>query len=226
MPYLYSVFWEHHRYGFPILRPLVMLEQEDISNSFRQDEFTFGDKILVCPVLEQGATSRKVYLPKGKWVNFWTHEVLSGEQEYEIAAALDHMPLFVRAGSVIPEYPVMQYVGEKDIDEVLLNVYFADYEVNSFLYEDHGDTFAYEQDIYSEKKFTVKGSENNLVIEQSRAGLYTPNYELYKYNVVGVPFKVNKVTVDDKEITDFTLDEQNCLHFKSNKNFTIIKINN
>jgi alpha-glucosidase len=53
MPYLYSVFWEHHRYGFPILRPLVMLEQEDISNSFRQDEFTFGDKILVCPVLEQ-----------------------------------------------------------------------------------------------------------------------------------------------------------------------------
>jgi len=203
-----------------------MLEQENISNSFRQDEFTFGDKILVCPVLEQGATSRKVYLPKGTWVNFWTHEVLIGESEYTIEAALDHMPLFVRAGSVIPEYPVMQYVGEIDIDEVLLNVYFSDYEVNSFLYEDHGDTFAYEQDIYSEKKFTVKGSGNNLVIEQSRAGLYTPNYELYNYNVVGVPFTVNKIVVDDKEITDYTLDEHNCLRFKSNKNFTIVKIYN
>jgi len=225
MPYLYSVFWEHHRYGFPILRPLVMLEQEDISNSFRQDEFTFGDKILVCPVLEQGATSRMVYLPKGTWVNFWTHEVLTGEKEYNVVAELDHMPLFVRAGSVIPEYPVMQYVGEKDIDEVMLNVYFSDYEVNSFLYEDHGDTFAYEQDIYSEKKFTVKGTDTNLVIEQSQAGLYTPNYELYNYNVVGVPFTVNKITVDDKEITDYTLDELNCLRFKSNKNFTIIKIN-
>jgi alpha-glucosidase len=226
MPYLYSVFWEHHRYGFPILRPLVMLEQEDISNSFRQDEFTFGDKILVCPVLEQGATSRMVYLPKGKWVNFWTHEVLIGESEYNIAAALDHMPLFVRAGSVIPEYPVMQYVGEKEVDEVMLNVYFSDYEVNSFLYEDHGDTFAYEQDIYSEKKFTVKGSETNLVIEQSQAGLYTPNYELYNYNVIGMPFKANKVTVDDKEITDFTVDERGSLRFKSNKNFIIIKIYN
>jgi alpha-glucosidase len=226
MPYLYSVFWEHHRYGFPILRPLVMLEQEDISNSFRQDEFTFGDKILVCPVLEQGATSRMVYLPKGKWVNFWTHEVLTGESEYNIAAALDHMPLFIRAGSVIPEYPVMQYVGEKDVDEVMLNVYFCDYEVNSFLYEDHGDTFAYEQDIYSEKKFTVKGSATNLVIEQSRTGLYTPTYELYNHNIIGLPFKVNKITIDDKELIDFTLDERNCLRFKSNKNFTIIKIYN
>jgi alpha-glucosidase len=94
------------------------------------------------------------------------------------------------------------------------------------LYEDHGDTFAYEQDIYSEKKFTVKGSETNLVIEQSQAGLYTPNYELYNYNIIGMPFKANKVTVDDKEITDFTLDERGSLRFKSNKNFIIIKIYN
>jgi len=120
----------------------------------------------------------------------------------------------------------MQYVGEKEVEEVLLNVYFADYEVNSFLYEDHGDTFAYEQDIYSEKKFSVKGTAATLVIEQSRTGLYTPNYEWYKYNVVGLPFKVSKVTVDDKEVTDFSLDELNCLHFKSNKNFTTIKIYN
>jgi alpha-glucosidase len=226
LPYLYSVFWEHHRYGFPILRPLVMLEQENPSTSFRQDEFTFGDKILVCPVLEQGAASRMVYLPKGKWYNFWTLEVLTGESEHSILTPLDHMPLFVRAGSVIPEYPVMQYVGEKEVEEVLLNVYFADYEVNSFLYEDHGDTFAYEQDIYSEKKFSVKGTAATLVIEQSRTGLYTPNYEWYKYNVVGLPFKAGKVTVDDKEVTDFSLDELNCLHFKSNKNFTTIKIYN
>lgn len=226
LPYLYSVFWEHHRYGFPILRPLVMLEQENPSTSFRQDEFTFGDKILVCPVLEQGAASRMVYLPKGKWYNFWTLEVLTGESEHSILTPLDHMPLFVRAGSVIPEYPVMQYVGEKEVEEVLLNVYFADYEVNSFLYEDHGDTFAYEQDIYSEKKFSVKGTATTLVIEQSRTGLYTPNYEWYKYNVVGLPFKAGKITVDDKEVTDFSLDELNCLHFKSNKNFTTIKIYN
>ncbi|MCX7564709.1 DUF5110 domain-containing protein, partial [Xanthomonadaceae bacterium XH05] len=104
---------------------------------------------------------------------FWTHEVLNGESEHNIKAPLAQMPLFVRAGAVIPEYPVMQYVGEKNVDEVLLNVYYADYEVNSFLFEDHGDTFAYEQDIYSEKKFSVKGTEYQLTIEQSVDGLYT-----------------------------------------------------
>ncbi|MEJ5992785.1 glycoside hydrolase family 31 protein [Pedobacter sp. Du54] len=224
MPYIYSVFWEHHRYGFPILRPLAMLEQEHISNHFRQDEFTFGDKILVCPVLEQGAISRLVYLPRGQWYNFWTHELLNGENEYTVSAPLEDMPLFVRAGSVIPEYPIMQYVGEKPIDEVWLNIYYAGYEVNSFLFEDHGDTFAYEQDIYLEKKFSVKGDGKNLFIEQRTEGLYTPNYELYDYNVIGLPFAVSKIFVDDKEVSDFTIDERKRLKFKSNKNFVQIKI--
>ena len=55
-----------------------MQEQEEISNHFRQDEFTYGDKILVCPILGPGQTSRKVYLPKGKWYNFWTNELIRG----------------------------------------------------------------------------------------------------------------------------------------------------
>lgn len=150
--------------------------------------------------------------------------MLNGENEYTIAAPLEDMPLFVRAGSVIPEYPVMQYVGEKPIDEVWLNVYYADYEVNSFLFEDHGDTFAYEQDIYLEKKFSVKGDGKNLFIKQDTEGLYTPNYELYDYNVIGLPFTVSKIFVDDKEVTDFNIDERSRLRFKSNKNFIHIKI--
>jgi alpha-glucosidase len=224
MPYLYSVFWEHHRYGFPILRPLVMLEQENISNSFRQDEFTYGDKLLICPVLEQGAISRKVYLPKGTWYNFWTNEVLIGENEYTVEAKIDSMPIFVRAGSVIPEYPVMQYVDEKAITEVALNIYHSDYEVNSYMYEDHGDTFAYEQDIYLEKRFTVKGDTAQLKVIQRSDGLYTPNYELYACNVAGLEFQVKKITVDNKEIKEFFTDDKHILHFKCNKNFTEIQI--
>ncbi|HEY0175989.1 MAG TPA: TIM-barrel domain-containing protein, partial [Pedobacter sp.] len=224
MPYFYSVFWEHHRYGFPILRPMVMLEQENVTNHFRQDEFAYGDKILVCPILEKGAVSRTVYLPKGQWYNFWTHEVLAGESEHLIQAPLEDMPILIRAGAVIPEYPVMQYVGEKNVEEVLLNVYYANYEVNSFFFEDHGDTFAYEQDIYSEKKFTVKGSDHQLIIQQKLEGLYTPNYELYNYNLIGIPFGVKKVTVDGMEIKDYFFDDRSSLRFKSNKNFSEIQI--
>ncbi|HUH32659.1 MAG TPA: TIM-barrel domain-containing protein, partial [Daejeonella sp.] len=224
LPYLYSAFWEHHRYGFPILRPVVMHEQENRSNHFREDEFSFGDKILVAPVMEPGAKFKNVYLPGGKWYHFWTHQLYEGGHEHHVDAPIDSMPIFVKAGSVLPEYPVMQYVGEKEIDEVCLNVYYVDYEVNSFLFEDHGDTFAYEQDIYLEKKFIVKGDHTSLMIKQSIEGLFTPNYESYDFNVIGIPFTVSRIVVDGKELSDFGLDERKCLRFKSNKNFKQIQL--
>jgi alpha-glucosidase len=224
LPYLYSIFWEHHRYGFPILRPVVMQEQEEMSNHFRQDEFTYGDKILVCPVLEPGAKSRKVYLPKGKWYNFWTNEVLEGGQEVVAPTPLETMPLFVKAGSVIPEYPVMQYVGEKEIEEVKLNIYYSDYEVNSFLFEDYGETFAYEQDIYLEKKFVVSGKNNKLTIQQSMEGLYTPRYENYEFKIMGLPFKPTRIIADNKDVKDFTFGKDKILTLTLRKNFSHLVI--
>ena len=219
IPYLYSAFWEHHRYGFPILRPVVMQEQDEIKNHFRQDEFTYGDKILICPILGPGQTSRKVYLPKGNWYNFWTNEIAAGGQELVVAAPLDIIPIFIKAGSVIPEYPVMQYVGEKEIEEVKLNIYYTESEVNSFLFEDYGETFAYEQDIYLEKKFVVQGKANKLTIEQSLEGLYTPRYETYLINLIGVPFKPAKISADNGGISDFVILKDNTVQFRIRKNF-------
>ena len=118
--------------------------------------------------------SRNVYLPKGKWYNFWTYEVVEGGKEVTVATPLETMPIFVKAGSVIPEYPVMQYVGQHEIEEVKLNIYYTDYEVNSFLFEDYGETFAYEQDIYLEKKFVVNG-KSTLTIQQSKHGRFIPH---------------------------------------------------
>ncbi|MDN5284153.1 MAG: hypothetical protein JWR38_427 [Mucilaginibacter sp.] len=224
LPYLYSTFWEHHRYGFPILRPIVMHEQDVKLNHFRQDEFTYGDKILVCPVMEPGQTSRNVYLPKGKWFNFWTHEISDGGKEVAVATPLETMPVFVKAGSVIPEYPVMQYVGEHEIEEVKLNIYFTDYEVNSFLFEDYGETFAYEQDIYLEKKFVVNGNSRELTINQSMEGLYTPRYEGYHLNIIGLPFKPGKIIADGKVVNDFVIHTDGTVGFKFSKNFKHIEI--
>ncbi len=113
--------------------------------------------------------------------------------ETTVATPLETIPIFVKAGSVIPEYPVMQYIGEKEIEEVKLNIYYSDYEVNSFLFEDYGETFAYEQDIYLEKKFVVKGDERSLTIQQSMEGLYTPRYDGYNFNLLGLPFKLSKL---------------------------------
>jgi alpha-glucosidase len=202
LPYIYAAFWEQTKYGFPILRPVTMIEQEELGNIVREEEFSFGDKILVSPVVNPGQLTKRVYLPKGQWYNYWSHEQLSGGQEHDISTPLDQMPIFVRAGAVIPEFPVMQYVDVKQVEVLKLLVYYTDTEVNSFIYEDHGDTFAYEQEIYLEKKFVVKGNKkNNLIINQSVDGLFTERYETYKIHLIGFPFSINKVAADDRSVT-------------------------
>lgn len=204
LPYLYSAFWENSCYGFPVLRPVVMLEQEKTHNTYRQDEFSFGDKILVCPVLQPGQTTRTVYLPKGKWYHFWTMEAYEGEAEHQVPCPLDEMPLFVKAGSVIPQYPVMQYVGEKELEDLELTVYYAEYAANSFLYEDHGDTLAYQQDIYTEKKFHYEYSVGKVTLTQTMQGLHTPRYEMYKITFTGLPSVPAKVILNGKKTLYFT----------------------
>ncbi|HWV72194.1 MAG TPA: TIM-barrel domain-containing protein, partial [Pseudosphingobacterium sp.] len=135
LPYIYSAFWEQTKYGFPILRPVTMIEQEELGNIVREEEFSFGDKILVSPVVNPGQLTKRVYLPKGQWYNYWSHEQLNGGQEHDISSPLDQMPIFIRAGAVIPEFPVMQYVDIKQVEVLKLLVYYTDTEVNSFIYE-------------------------------------------------------------------------------------------
>ena len=190
-----------------------------MSNHFRQDEFTYGDKILICPVLQPGQTHRNVYLPKGKWYNYWSHELVEGGKEVIVETPLETMPIFVKAGSVIPEYPVMQYVGEKEIDEVKMNIYYSDFEANSFIFEDYGETFAYEQDIYLEKKFVVRGKDKKLTIQQSMEGLYTPRYENYHLNIIGLPFKPTRIIADNNEVKDFVIASDKTVQLKMRKNF-------
>lgn len=201
-----------------------MQEQDVLKNHFRQDEFTYGDKILICPVLKPGQKSRNVYLPKGKWYNFWTNEVVSGGDEVEVPTPLETIPVFIKAGAVIPEYPVMQYVNEKPIEEVKLNIYYSDYEANSFLFEDHGESFAYEQDIYSEKKFVVNGDASSLIMNHSMEGLYTPRYDGYLFNIIGLPFVPARVSIDGKDITDFAVNSDKTLEFRHTKNFRHLEI--
>ena len=104
-----------------------------------------------------------------------------------------------------------------------MNIYYTDYEVNSFFFEDYGETFAYEQDIYLEKKFAVNGDKAGFTIKQSLEGLYTPRYDSYSFKVMGLPFKPGKITADGKAITDFTI-EGDTLKMKFSKNFKILEI--
>jgi alpha-D-xyloside xylohydrolase len=109
----------------------------------------FGPAILANPVIEKAATRRTVYLPAGtRWTDFWTGESLDGGRRIEAEAPLQTMPLFVRAGSVVPLGPSLQYASERPADPVELRVYTGA-DGRFTLYEDAGDGYDYERGEYA-----------------------------------------------------------------------------
>jgi alpha-D-xyloside xylohydrolase len=108
------------------------------------DEFMFGPAILVNPVTEEGATRRPVYLPAASgWYDFWSGEKLAGGRRIIAEAPLDRIPLYVRAGSILPLGPEVEYADQRMNEQVELRVYRG--ANGSFaLYDDQGDTYAYE----------------------------------------------------------------------------------
>ncbi len=143
LPYTYSLAYETYQTGAPFMRALWMDYPEDANVADISDEYMFGPAFLVAPVTEQGATNRQVYLPAGcDWYNYWTNEKLRGGQTITVAAPIDTLPLFVRAGSIIPlGSPILNAEQPQTIASV--RVYpGADADFN--LYNDDGKTYAYE----------------------------------------------------------------------------------
>jgi alpha-glucosidase len=120
----------------------------------------------------------------------------------------------------------MQHTGERESDHLNLSIYYADYLVNSFIYEDHGDTFAYEQDIYTEKKFVVTGDDTSMTVEQSWQGKFTPSYDTYHIRVIGLPFRPKTVLHDGKRHKDFSFTEDGVLEMVIFKSFKKLEMHN
>ncbi|MFL6448709.1 MAG: TIM-barrel domain-containing protein [Bryobacteraceae bacterium] len=144
MPYLYSAVKETCETGLPIVRALWLHYPEDQAAVARCDEYLYGRDVLVAPVVEKGATSRSVYLPRGKWFDFWTKEVTEGGREITRNVDLETIPLYVRAGAVLPIGPIKQYTAE-NVDEPLTIWIHPGADGAFSLYEDDGKTFNYRE---------------------------------------------------------------------------------
>ena len=181
-----------------MLKPLVYFDQEDPQTHYRTDEFVFGEHILVCPILEPNSVGRRMYVPRGNWYNYWTGEFIEGQREAWIACEYDQIPIFVKEGAVIPKYPVQQYVGEKDFDEISLDVYFKNGKEKSVLYEDSQDGYDYNKGRFNLSTFKVSGKENELVVQQHREGNFETGYSKYRINLYGLPFAIGSVRVNNE----------------------------
>jgi alpha-D-xyloside xylohydrolase len=148
MPYTYSVAWKVTHEGYTPMRPLVMDYREDVRAQNTGDEYLYGPSILVSPVTEPGATSRRVYLPSADWYDFWTGGKTRGGRTIDSPAPLDRMPLYVRAGSIVPLGPDMEWSTQKAADPLELRVY-PGADADFTLYEDEGDSYRYETGAYA-----------------------------------------------------------------------------
>ncbi|HKS06977.1 MAG TPA: TIM-barrel domain-containing protein [Gemmatimonadaceae bacterium] len=142
MPYVYTAMREARDSGLPLMRALWLHHADDPVAVARGDEFLWGSDMLVAPVVEKGATVRKVYLPRGAWFDFWTEERADGGREIERAVDIMTTPLYVRAGAVIPMGPVRQYAQEPSDEPLTLAVYPGADGVRT-MYDDDGISFNY-----------------------------------------------------------------------------------
>lgn len=200
LPYLYTMFWQYIEEGIPMLKPLVYFDQDDTQTHYRNDEFIFGNQILVCPILEPNAVGRRMYIPRGEWYNYWTNEFSVGGREVWIDTKFDEIPVFVKAGAVIPKYPVQQYVGELEFDELTLDVYYKNGKEKSVVYEDAQDGYDYKKGRYSFLSFRTIGKEKELIIQLHKEGKYDTPCSKYKINLIGLPFKVSEIEIDNEKI--------------------------
>ena len=142
LPYIYSAARESCQTGLPMMRALWLHHPDDPQAVGRGDQYFWGRDILVSPVVRQGAASRRLYLPRGTWFDFWTEERLMGGREIDRQVDLATMPLHVRAGAIVPMGPVRQYAQEPVAGPLTLVVY-PGADGRCSVYEDDGISFAY-----------------------------------------------------------------------------------
>ena len=215
VPYLYTAYFQSYLTGCPVIQAMVFNYPEDVNTYSIDDQYFFGDQLLVCPVIEKGARSRTLYLPEGTWIDYWSGEKYSGKQYIITKTQLDKLPIFVKAGAIIPMQPDMQYFGEKPIDPVTLDIYPAgnsDYK----LYEDDGKSLNYQKGEFALTE--IKCSENtqsvsiDILPSEGQFKVADRNYTLTVHldkrplGVVSGTIMLNNWKYDDeKKMLEFTI---------------------
>jgi alpha-glucosidase len=167
-PYLYTYARKAHDTGLPINRGLFMEFPNDEEAMKVDDQFMFGEELLVAPVLKKGVRVKRVYLPEGEWIDFNDKQsVYLGGQSISYRAPLNVVPIFVKKGSIIPQMPVMQYIHEKKDYPLSVHIFphYEDETAGFELYEDDGENLDYQKNICSRTVFTCTTSESGWTTE-------------------------------------------------------------
>lgn len=184
IPAVYTAFYQHTRDGAPVVRPVFWNNAADTTALGINDEYMMGDHLLVAPVVDSGASTRTLYLPAGRWFRVGNDSAYGGGRRITVAApgalndgndttGLRGLPIFARAGAVIPMQRVLPYEDARRLDTLELHVWPGSGRVTSLLYEDAGDGYAYTHGDYRLTTFTTSTTTGGSIdIALSRSGRY------------------------------------------------------
>lgn len=197
LPYLYTTTEQCCTDGTPFMRPMFFEDPTNEAYPGIDDQFFAGDHLLVAPIVTRGAMGRSVVLPKGGWYRFEDPTRVTGGKKLWTSAGWG-LPIFVRAGAVIPTWPVRQHTGEK-VTTLRLDVYAG--QAKSHLYEDAGEGFAYRDDGASRRSvFASRYANGTLRVDWSVAGGFTPDYTVVEVRLFGLPASAKTVEVDGASV--------------------------
>lgn len=220
LPYVYSLAGDVYFHDYTLMRALCMDFPDDPQSLQVKDEYLFGPAMLVCPVLNYRVTTRQVYLPAGTgWYDVYQGNFYAGGQTRQVAAPLDRMPVFVRAGALVPLGPDLEYVNQKPADTLTWYVYTgADGQFD--LYEDDGVSYAYEKGQYSRIPLRYRERDHVLTIwqrEGSFPGMLQERVFRIRWVSPGHPVPLTEVPLPDDQYVRYTGQE---IQLKPPQSFT------
>ncbi|MHB1993587.1 glycoside hydrolase family 31 protein [Metallibacterium scheffleri] len=190
LPYIYSYAWQDHSAGIGVVRPLAMAFPDDAAVRNDISAWMFGDWLLVAPVMEQGQTAKTIQLPPGTWTEWTTGKVYAGGQAVTLpvdAKTWSDIPLFIRAGAIIPMQPVMEYVGQHPVTQVSVQVFPAATPSTFEYYDDNGSNYAYEQGDYFLQRIGAQRVAQGVRLSLAPAqGHYQPALRTFLFAVHGI----------------------------------------
>ncbi len=205
LPFFYNEFYNASQTGLPVARPMFLNFQDD-EECYRgesQYQFMIGENLLVAPVLSEKENFKKLYLPEGKWIDWWTNKIYEGNQWIIVEVPQWKIPLFIKEGGIIPMQEEQNYVGEKKIEELELRIFLSD--SSSFtLYEDDGISSNYQGGVYSLTKFeAIKKSGSTLISVSKEEDNYNSGRKDYFFKILN-SLQPAKVTLNNKELKFFS----------------------
>lgn len=197
IPYIYDLIQKESENGLPVIRPLFLDYENDPNTYNLNEEYLAGENILVAPVVAQGEKNKKVYLPQGKWIDYWTGEEYKGKNYIIKSAPADILPIFIKKGSIIPNYENQKYLDSGKIKELKLDIYPGDGEY--IHYQDDGETYSYKAGEYNLYKFNQKEYSDRIEVGLD---LLRDKYEnIYQKIILKINHhKIDRVMVDEKEV--------------------------